>query len=185
MRGLNMHQPENLISLAMVVDQVRALCQAKSSGIVFLTTQENRMAQVHLSAGYLVAVICRNKRGFAAIQLMRDIQSARMRFDPSNIAASNSDDLLTQVFFDYLSDTSSAAPAPSETNERVVGLTADVKVTLEKILAKFIGPMAEIVCSDHFEGASDTLSVIEAIANEIPSREDADKFRADATRAIG
>lgn len=180
-----MHPLDYLISLARVVDQVRALCDARSSGIVFLTTEENRMAQVHLSAGHVVAVICRNKRGFAAVQLMRDIHSARMHFDAGHIAASDSDELLTQVFFDYLGNTAQAPLAPSETNAPVATLPPDVKITLEKLLAKFIGPMAEIVCQDHFEGATNALSVIEAIAKEIPSHEDADKFRADAKRAIG
>lgn len=182
-----MHPPDHLISLAKVVDQVRALCDALSSGIVFLTTEENRMAQVHLSAGHVVAVICRNKRGFAGVQLMSDIHSARMHFDPGHIAASDSDELLTQVFFDYLGNTAQAplAPlAPSETNAPVATLTPDVKITLEKLLAKFIGPMAEIICLEHFEGATNARSVIEAIAKEIPNHEDADKFRADAKRAI-
>jgi hypothetical protein len=179
-----MHQLSDLISLALVVDQVKALCDAQSSGIVFLTTEENRMAQVHLSAGHVVEVICRNKRGFAAIRLMCDIQSARVHFDAGHIAASDSDELLTQVFFDYLGDTDQAPLAPSETNAPVATLTADVKITLEKLLAKFIGPMAEIICQDHFEGATSARSVIEALAKEIPNREDADKFRVDAKRAI-
>lgn len=180
-----MHQLSDLISLARVVDQVKALCDARSSGIVFLATEENRMAQVHLSAGHVVAVICRNKRGFAAVQLMCDIHSARMHFDAGHIAGSDSDELLTQVFFDYLGDTDQAPSAPAETNAPVATLTADVKITLEKLLVKFIGPMAEIICQDHFEGATNALSVIEAIANEIPNHDDADKFRADAKRAIG
>jgi hypothetical protein len=180
-----MHPPDHLISLAKVVDQVRALCDALSSGIVFLTTEENRMAQVHLSAGHVVAVICRNKRGFAAVQLMCDIHSARMHFDAGHIAASDSDELLTQVFFDYLGNTAQAPSAPSETTAPAATLPPDVKITLVKLLAKFIGPMAEIICQDHFEGATNALSVIEAIAKEIPNHDDADKFRADAKRAIG
>ena len=179
-----MHPLNHLISLARVVGQVRALCDARSSGIVFLTTEENRMAQVHLSAGHVVAVICRNKRGFAAVQLMRDIHSARMHFDAGHIAASDSDELLTQVFFDYLGNTAQAPLAPSETNGPVAILPPDVKITLEKLLAKFVGPMAEIICLEHFEGATNALSVIEAIAKEIPNHKDADKFRADAKRAI-
>jgi hypothetical protein len=116
---------------------------------------------------------------------MRDIRSARLHFDAGHVATADSDELLTEVFFDYLGDTGQAPSAPTEAGGPVVTLTADIKSTLVKLLAKFIGPMAEIICLDHFEGATNALSAIEAIANEIPSRVDADKFRADAKRVIG
>lgn len=180
-----MLKPEDLVSLAVVVDQIKALCRAHSSGIVFLTTEENRMAQVHLNAGHVVTVVCRNKRGFVAIQLMRDIHRAHMRFDQSHIPAADSDELLTEVFFDYLSTAQPALSKPAETNEPGTDLTADVQITLQKLLAKFIGPMAEFICQDHFAGAPNALHAIDAIANEIPDKEDARKFRADAARAIG
>ncbi|WP_301101597.1 hypothetical protein [Propionivibrio sp.] len=177
--------PDDLIPLARIVAQIRIYCNEQSSGIVFLASEDNRMAQVHLKAGQIVAVICRNKRGIAAIQLMCDIRSAHIRFDGGQNTTSNSDELLTEAFFDYLSATpnktqaaASKVPVPSGP------LTSDVKLTLQKLLAKFIGPMAEIICQDHFDGASNTLRVIEALANEIPKPEDAAKFRSDAARAI-
>ena len=168
----------------MVVDQLRDLCHARSSGIVFLTSEDNRMAQVHVNAGHVVAVVCRNQRGFAAIQLMRDIHCAHMRFDQSHIPPANSDALLTEVFFDYLSAVHPELSTPAEAHASGAALTADVKATLQKLLAKFIGPMAELICLDHFATASDARGAIEALAKEIPSPEDAGKFRADATRAI-
>jgi hypothetical protein len=185
LEGLNVIKPADLIPLASIVAQIRVLCNARSSGIMFLVSEENRMAQVHLSAGEVVGVICRSKRGLAAIKLMRDIHSAHMRFDNTNIATLDSDGLLTEVFFDYLSATHQEDAAPSEAHESGSPLTPDIKVILQKLLAKFIGPMAEIVCLDHFEGATNALRVIDAIANEISNQEDANKFRSDATRAIG
>lgn len=179
-----MINPADLIPLARVVAQIRILCDERSSGAMFLISEENRMAQVHLSAGQVVAVMCRNKRGVEAIQLMREIHSVHMRFDDSHFAASDSDELLTEVFFSCLAATHQA-PARAEVRVQTAPLTSDVKATLQKLLAKRIGPMAEIICLEHFEGATNVLPVIEALASEIPSLEDANKFRADAARAIG
>lgn len=173
------------IPLARIVAQIRILCNEQSSGIVFLASEDNRMAQVHLKEGHIVSVICRNKRGIAAIQLMCDIRSAHMLFNGSRNAASDSDEMLTEVFFGYLvGATPQAQVVSTKAPVQVRFLTPDVKLTLQKLLVKSVGPMAEIICQEHFERETSARRVIEALANEIPDPEEAAKFRSEAARVI-
>ncbi len=56
-------------------------------------------------------------------------------------------------------------------------LSTDQKRVLETCLADCIGPMAAIVCEDHFNSAGDLHAAIEALAAEIPSPGQVKKFR--------
>ena len=56
-------------------------------------------------------------------------------------------------------------------------LTNEQKQILQTILAEYIGPMATIISEDHLDSVPDLTSAIETLSSEIPSSEQAQKFR--------
>ena len=65
------------------------------------------------------------------------------------------------------------------------GLTAEQKGILETCLADCIGPMAAIVCEDHFGSVRDLKAAIEALAGEIPSPGQVKKFKDMVAERLG
>jgi hypothetical protein len=58
-----------------------------------------------------------------------------------------------------------------------VGLSDQIKATLQEELTKFLGPIAVMVCSEYLPKAKNIESAITALANEIPNVKEADEFR--------
>ncbi|UUZ49480.1 hypothetical protein LP420_04060 [Massilia sp. B-10] len=54
----------------------------------------------------------------------------------------------------------------------------------ETTLAKYIGPMAEIVCADYFDEVSDLRALTMNLAGEIPGPDQAAKFRSEIGKAL-
>jgi hypothetical protein len=75
-----------------------------------------------------------------------------------------------------------AAPAPQPAN--VVGVTAATKATFENVMLSYIGPMAQIVCGDHFAGTTDARALMTALATEIPGAENQARFKAEIARLL-
>lgn len=77
-----------------------------------------------------------------------------------------------------------ATPAPAPQAAAVVGLTAATKATFEKVMLTYIGPMAQIVCGDHFASATDARALMAVLATEIPGAENQARFKAEMTKLL-
>lgn len=191
-----MSQPE-FMPFIDVVDQIAGFCSQRVTGTALLISDDNRMAQVHLQAGKIVFILCRGRRGRDGLAIMRTMQNARLTLDKAGVVNADGLDWPTEIVLGYLDGTlddlpgsgvlggavprpAAAAPRPAATP----GLTADIKATLQRCLVKYVGPMAEIVCSDHFDGATDVRSVVMALAKEIPNDDQAAKFKVDVAKAL-
>ena len=181
-----------LIPFLRIVENIKQLCAQRRSGTVFLVSDDNRMAQVQLENGEIASLLCRNRRGLEALGIMRGMQNARLRFDETYIAKAERDNLSTQAIFDYLcgvalnaiSPEKEAAPSAKPAMAQDMTLTPDVKAVFQRIMLKYIGPMAEIVCEDHFEQAGNMRSLVQVLASEIPGPEQAAKFRAEIAKEL-
>jgi hypothetical protein len=185
-----------LLPFLRIVESIKQLCVQRRSGTVFLVSDDNRMAQVHLENGEIASLLCRNRRGLEALGIMRGMQQARLRFDESYIAKAEKDNLSTQAIFDDLfgvasnapvAPRESAAPAaapPSAPVQQRLALSADVKATFQRVLTAYIGPMAEIVCEDHFDQAGNLRALVQLLAGEIAAPDQAAKFRDEIAREL-
>ena len=63
-------------------------------------------------------------------------------------------------------------------------LTAIAQTVLEQTLKEFIGPIANMVCADHFRGATTLAAAIDALADEIPNPKAAAQFRERVQRRL-
>ncbi len=180
-----------------LVRQIAALCGQGKSGTVLLVSDDNRMAQVHLHQGQIVFVMCRGRRGRDALGIMRTMQNARLSID--GLAAVNSDGagLPTDSILAYLSGATEQLPEPGASGQpggaaspqaqaaAVDFLTPAVRATLQAAMLRYIGPMAEIVCGEHFDSAPDLRALVTALAAEIPGKEPGARFTAEASKALG
>jgi hypothetical protein len=189
-----------LFPFLRVVDYLKQLCAQGRSGTLFLVSDDNRMAQVRLDNGQIASLLCRNRRGLEALGILRNMQHARLRFDESFMAKDENDNLSTQAIFDTLfsaaggaadapSGAAPAAPAkpaaPAPAKAPALLLTPQVKATIQRVMTQYIGPMAEIICDDHFDAAGNMQALVQLLAGEISAPEQAAKFRADIARELG
>jgi hypothetical protein len=184
-----------LLPFLRIVDYLKQLCAQGRSGTVFLVSDDNRMAQVRLDNGQIASMLCRNRRGLEALGILRSMQHARLRFDESFMVKDEHDNLSTQAIFDDLSSTfgGAAAVAPgiapalpaAAASAPALLLTPQVKATIQRVMTQYIGPMAEIICDDHFDAAGNLQALVQLLADEISAPAQAAKFRADIARELG
>ncbi len=191
-----MSQPD-FMPFIDVVDQIAGFCAQRVSGTALVISDDNRMAQVHLQGGKIVFILCRGRRGRDGLAIMRTMKNARLTLDKAGVVNADGLDWPTEIVLGYLDGTlddlpgtgvlGGASPRADTAVARPVatpGLTADIKATLQRCLVKYVGPMAEIVCSDHFDGATDVRAVVTALAKEIPNDDQAAKFKVDVAKAL-
>ncbi len=174
-----------LLPFLRVVDYLKQLCAQGRSGTVFLVSDDNRMAQVRLDKGQIASLLCRNRRGLEALGILRSMQHARLRFDGSFMAKDENDNLSTQAIFDDLFSAfggaapAAAAPPAAPARGPALMLTPQVKATIQRVMTQYIGPMAEIICDDHFDAAGNLQALVQLLAGEISAPEQAARFRAE------
>ncbi|OQA33049.1 MAG: hypothetical protein BWY57_01496 [Betaproteobacteria bacterium ADurb.Bin341] len=179
---------QRFISFAAAIEQIREFCGQRRSGAAFLVSDDSCLAQVHLLNGVILSVVCRNKKGNDALAIMRDFKSVSLRFDDEYVTSAEGDDLSTDAFFKYFGDEHAISAKQNSNESRArkpsVELSPELKHLFQRLLAKYIGPIAEIVCEDHYAASGDAVIVAEALAHEIPNPENAAKFRAEVAQVL-
>ncbi len=187
------------LPFAGIVDYLRQLCAQERSGTVFLVSDDNRMAQVRLDKGQIASLLCRNRRGLEALGILRSMAHARLRFDETFLARGENDQLSNQAVFDGLAGAAPvpapavtavaapalpAVPAPAAAARAPALLTPRARAVIQRVLTQYIGPMAEIVCDDHFAAAADLPALVRLLAGEISAQAQAARFSADIAREL-
>ena len=185
-----------------IIEDIKKLCEQRRTGTIFLVSDNNRMAQVFLDNGDIASILCRGQRGQDALSSLSNMQSARLRFDESIKIASSRDGLSNQTIFEALMQaagklsgvTSDMMPRAAATAPAVVPASADSAVSfsinaetkkiVQSALTVYIGPIAEIVCDDYFDKATNLRGLIEQLAGEIPNEESANQFRAGLLKQL-
>lgn len=175
---------------------LRQFCRKKQSGMLFAATNANQMARIELQQGRISDISFMHKRGSVALTLLTRIQAGRARFSEGVLSESNaSRDPLpsSEDILDYLDKAGSHAPPPqppspsaaaaaasrAETAAGTVLEAADREV-LEALMAEYIGPVAAVICEEHFSSGADLGGILAALAEEIGDRERAQRFMKQA-----
>jgi hypothetical protein len=183
---------QDMIPFRRIIDTVGEFCRQRRTGTVFIVSDDNRMAQVHLESGNIVALLCRGRHGQEAVAGMRTMQAGRLRFDDNYLTASDVERFDTHALLELLGGGARAEerPAPpaapasaAHTDTRVISPAQ--AVALEHILMQYIGPMAEIICADHVAQAANLPALIAVLADELPDKAQAARFSRDAGRLLG
>lgn len=195
-----------------LMEQIAKLCGQRQTGTVMLVSDDNRMGQIHLRAGEIVFVMCRGRRGRDALGIMRTMQAARLSFVAGAVDAAEAVEWASKTVLDYLNglladlpgaDVGSGsqpgaagtavaasarpvapAPAAALAAATAVDVTPAIKAMFEKVMLTYIGPMAQIVCADHFAAATDARALASVLATEIPGPANKAKFKAEIARLL-
>lgn len=173
-----------------IVSELKQICNRKQSGTLYITSQDNRSAQVVVEHGQIVFLYYYNKRGRDALRLMLEISHGRYRFQEGMVPPARSADLHVGEVLHYLSAASGAIeaeihelvpqtaddPSPGTGSQAI--LSEEVKQRLESELALYIGPMAAIICEECFRTAGDLIDAVEMLASEIPDTAQVEQFKA-------
>ncbi len=145
--------------------------------------------QVTIDDGEIVFIYFYNKRGQEAVELMTTIVAGRCRFQTTSAAIRRDPSLHTPAIIQFLEkvrngDTNQSKDVPLQTSSKSYSLSPQQKVQLNQHLTKYIGPMAAVICEDHLDSASDITTAINLLAAEIPSAEQAEKFKEIVTKEL-
>jgi hypothetical protein len=172
---------EDYIPFPELVDIISSFCSKKETGLLFIATKANRSAQIVLENGKIVFVYFYNKQGQEALDLMLTIKAGRYKFQKNATSPRRSTLPSTEKILEHLSG-GRLVDAPAAKIAR--GLSSEQKQFLEAALAEYIGPMATIICDDHLDQAPDMTSAVDALASEIPSEDQAQKFRSQVASSM-
>ena len=183
----------DFVAFSDLVAQIATLCAQGATGTVLLVSDDNRMAQVHLHAGQIVFVLCRGRRGRDALGIMRTMRRARLSIDAAGAVNGAGAVPPTATILAYLGGALDQLPdAPAPAGSLHVGgqaavtdfLTPQLRLACQQAVTRYIGPMAEIICAEHFDSALDARALAQALAAEIPGHDQAARFKADIARVL-
>ncbi|MCI5221124.1 MAG: DUF4388 domain-containing protein [Candidatus Electrothrix sp. AR4] len=144
------------------------LCIEKQAGTMYIATK-NHTIQFVLRDGNIVACRSGTKEGYKAIEENKMINSGRYSFDKNFFIDNNA-----SIPFLISTDTllKELAGQGAHTDVLTDAEFSAIKTVIEEELTNTIGPIASIICEDHFDGVEsctlDTLSkLIDDITMEI------------------
>jgi hypothetical protein len=175
---------QEYIPFQEIVAELRKLCIQAVTGTLFVATKANRSAQLMLDKGEIVFIYFFNKRGKEALELMSTIRAGRFRFQEGAVSRRTPlppTDTILQSLADGHKIPDQDIEEPISTG---LGLSQEQKTVLESCLAEFIGPMAGIICEDHLDVATNLQAAVDALAAEIPSSDQAKKFKVIALEKL-
>jgi hypothetical protein len=178
---------QDYIHYSEITLEIGWLCDQKASGTVFIATRDNHIAQMMLDQGEIVFIFFAGKRGQEALNLVTEIREGRYRFQEGGVVSRGMQLPPTQDILRALSSGSAQASSPADEAHAPDGngLSPEQKTVLETCLTDCIGPMAAIICEDHFASASSFQAAVDALAAEIPSPGQARKFREMVAKGVG
>lgn len=180
---------EDYIPLAEIVSKLKVLCADGKTGVMYITSRENQSAQLMLDNGEIVFIYFFNKRGRDALRPLAEIDSGRFRFQEGSSSSLRTELPRTEDILRYLTAAAGLDPVnglvtelsdTANVDDRKVHaavLSKEHKQILEERLAGYIGPMAAIICEDHFDSAGDIETIIGLLASEIPTQGQAESFK--------
>lgn len=166
------------LPFAEIVKELRTLCGRRVSGTLFISTEANRSAQIMIDRGEIVFVYFYNKRGEEALELMSSVEAGRFRFQEGVLTTRRMALPPTEAILDMLGNSNRPGHVSSQGGTAAAAkLSEDQKTVLRDFLTEYIGPMAAIICDDHFGHVTSLQAAVEALAQEIPSPEQAADFK--------
>ncbi len=176
-----------------LIGELRSLCAAGRSGTMFIITAENHAAQFVLRNGAVVHLTYRLLRGLDALPSLKRFPAGRYRFQDETTSQTDpalppTADLLATLLADSsdVAPFTQARPATQVRPTATAAIPDGLRPLIERELAEFLGPMASLICEEHFARVTDLDSptsrerLVEALAQEIrdPAKEADFKRRA-------
>ena len=170
-------------------DELNRIVSEKLSGIMFITSEDNKSAQMYIKEGMLIYAQCQGKKGGFAIDLISKMCNVRFKFQKgpipnSNIEMPSFDKIISMI--GNISTVSNSIHLSLNNEEKNDGSSSCEKVSIEdekisivkEVLTDCIGPMAVIIYEENISYAKTISELVDLIAKELPDIQ-ARKFRKD------
>jgi len=175
---------QEYIPFLEIVDKLKKLCDSRQTGTLFVATKLNRSAQVMIDDGEIVYMYFYNKRGQEALELMATIEAGTFRFQEGTVTSRRGPIPETSIILQTLAKATDESGTPVSAGAGN-SLSRREKATLEECLAEYIGPMAAIICEDHFGSVADFPTAVDVLAAEIPSVDQRGLFKEKVMAKMG
>ncbi|GLQ46139.1 hypothetical protein GCM10007862_11900 [Dyella lipolytica] len=182
--------------LISVLRELKTLAQKKASGFFFIATESNHSSTIRLRNGHIEDVVFSRYRNDEAVRYLSKVTTARARFQPGAISATENKVPLSEAALQWLLGGFESGPSARQPQESKPAASATITTKLggpgqreivEKVALNFFGPIATLLCDEAFSASSDIERVLAQIASNMPTSEEAERFLAEAhaTLVIG
>lgn len=186
------------VPYSQILEILTELVDSETSGTLFIRTEANHAITFALDNGRISAIFYGARRGLKAISLISNISGGSYKFEASNLAGISHELPTTPEILNLLRNphpTEGARPAtssPGAGSERISEENRNILCQqLKSLLAKHLGPIAEMVFDDTIDEAGDFCStpelardLINKLSADIDDATEVEQFRSDAYAAI-
>lgn len=168
----------------------------QKTGIAFLVSMDKRSAQISFLDGKAVYAMSQGKKGREAVELIAQMEIDRHRFQEGAIPPTRAEMPSTEELVRLLREGGGASlkqvppkrpmavPSASAVEKKQSPAFSEAqKAVIQDVLAECIGPMAIILCEEHFATAQTAEEAIEHLASELPASQVA-TFREQVQRKL-
>jgi len=167
--------------------ELKRLCQEARTGIFFITTAENHIAQISLDGGAIVFLVFLGRQGFEAVPLLQGIRVKHTRFTETTVSVPVESSLPTTAdilsFLEVANEMPVSATVEATDSVSDRGLSEAIRELLQEELAEIIGPMAMRVCQRRLAGIADLKTAIQTLG-EVLEAEQINQFQAGVLRRL-
>lgn len=163
-----------LKSFSELVDEIEALCKARETGYIFITSDKKRSGRILLQNGHIISARYANKQGEQAILIMQGIVRGKVNFHEGHFHENEEVSIgtSTPLLIKTLRGLAQTSEAPADETDKAVELTVEEKEAIEDALVEVLGPMAPLICDEILEDAPNLEAAIEAASLEVNSDRD-------------
>jgi len=169
-----------LLPFQEILSEIKHLVATKSTGTVFITSQDNHAVQIGLDSGNVIGCRFRFKRGNDALPLIAAMEAGRYSFANASYSGEDASLPPTTDLLHILEGDGSRQTLSATANTEMGG--GEVATMLLQELALCLGPIASILIDDYLqdEGAVDSpkelQKMILTLADEIDDPKRRDEF---------
>ena len=135
-----------MLDYDQLISELERLCVERRTGTLFITTWDNRSARFVISNGEILSCSYSIKRGRDAIPLLRGMKAGSYKFAEEMF--SSMDEAPLPPTAELLADLAGARPAHVPV-EKKGWIATETTRTIKTELARFMGPIADILCEDY------------------------------------
>ncbi len=145
----------NFLALA---GEIRQLCAGGASGTLFVTTEDNHSVRIAVEGGNIVSLAAGQLKGAAVIDRLKASRSLRYRFQRDVVIRVPGDD---DVPLAALDDEDAALLRPRTADTEIGSEVLDI---IRDEAVECMGPMANMICTDHLQNVTTSEGMTAAIA---------------------
>jgi len=167
------------------VDLVRNLHHNAYSGLITGVSDSNHSFQIGFDQGAIILVTYRIKKGMAALQLMTQIERAKITEHPhSDIHEAageglDTSEVIAQLIANTLDETTTITanitdvPELQQRNRSSAPVDAKIKQVIHSAAAHHFGPIGAMVCDERLgDSQGDVRAIVLSIAQDVGASED-------------